>query len=211
MSLSDGLKRVWIVGSSLIRDAFVRARNSDWGTGLDLQRHGVHLWWQFRGGMKWDDLCHKIIYLLKFEDAPDYLVIHCGGNDFGSTSAYELREQMRASISYLSRCLPNTRLVWSQILPRLVWRHERSHSALERVRIRTNNFLANLVIRSGGAYIRYPELTERNPGMFSTDNVHLSMIGNDLFLYRIQQAIHVFVTTESVVSPPTGESGPWLY
>ena len=74
-----------------------------------------------------------------------------------------------------------------------------------------NDFLANLVIRSGGAYIRYPELTERNPGMFSTDNVHLSMIGNDLFLYRIQQAIQVFVTTDSVVSPPTGESGPWLY
>ena len=62
---------------------------------------------------------------------------------------------------------------------------------------------------TGCRYIRYPEITDKNTDLFC-DNVHLSHIGNDLFLYRIQQALQNFSSAScSLVSPPFGEFGPW--
>ena len=162
--------------------------------------------------MKWNEVGRKVQYLLNFEEAPDLLIIHCGGNDIGDPagSNCELRHKMFKTIQFLRNLLPSTRIIWSQILPRLKWRDEICHEALEKARIRTNSFIATIIIQSGGAYIRYPEIVELNTGMFSDDNVHLSDIGNEIFLYRIQQAICAFVTSDTFVSPPPGESGPWL-
>ncbi|XP_071177847.1 uncharacterized protein [Mytilus edulis] len=42
---------VWIVCSSLIRNAFVHARSRTGGVNLGLHRIGVKIWWQGYGGM----------------------------------------------------------------------------------------------------------------------------------------------------------------
>ncbi|KAJ8304808.1 hypothetical protein KUTeg_018391 [Tegillarca granosa] len=107
--------------------------------------------------------------------------------------------------------LPNTKLIWSQILPRLKWRNERNHKAVNKSRVRINSYIAKFMISNGGLYIRYPEIVQSNVGMFYNDKVHLSQLGNDIFLYRLQQALQVFITSDSKVSPSNVESGPWLY
>ena len=58
---------VWIVGSSLIRNAFVHARSRTGGVNLGLHRIGVKIWWQGYGGMGLKDLEATIRKLLKYE------------------------------------------------------------------------------------------------------------------------------------------------
>ncbi|CAC5391882.1 unnamed protein product [Mytilus coruscus] len=69
---------------------------------------------------------------------------------------------------------------------KLKYRNEIVHRSLNRTRVRLNSLAATYIIKHGGAYIRYPEISEDNPDLF-LDGVHLSDIGNDLFLYRLQQ------------------------
>ncbi|VDI62386.1 Hypothetical predicted protein [Mytilus galloprovincialis] len=77
---------VWIVGSSLIRNAFVHAaRSRTGGVNLGLHRIGVKIWWQGYGGMGLKDLESTIKRLMKYEKAPKYLVLHIAGNDLGKT------------------------------------------------------------------------------------------------------------------------------
>lgn len=157
----------------------------------------------------------KIKKLLLLEDSPNFLMIHCEGNSIGNKfkKSCTLGHDMTKTIDSLKLMLPETKIIWSEILPRLQYRNEICHKALESVRIRLNNKLATYVLENGGFYIRYPELSESDPAFFKDlpDGVHLTDFGNIIFLYRIQQALYNFLLTKVKVSPPTGELGPWLH
>ena len=87
-----------------------------------------------------------------------------------------------------------------------------NQAAMEKIRVRLNSHVATYLLRSGGRYIRYPEIHRVNTDMFSSDRVHLSYMGNNLFLYKLQQALQTFLIDSSVkVSPTLGENGPWLH
>ena len=84
------------------------------------------------------------MYLTWLEEAPDFLVIHCGGNDLGDPDwpLAELIEHMSESITSLADLLPKTKLVWSQILPRKSYRYSSDLEAMERNRNRFNRATA---------------------------------------------------------------------
>ncbi|KAJ8316547.1 hypothetical protein KUTeg_005904 [Tegillarca granosa] len=139
----------------------------------------------------------RIKHLLTMIDPPKFLVLHCSGNDIGSyEKSIELMHRICCTIKVLWHMLPNTKLIWSQILPRLKWRNERNHKAVNKSRVRINSYIAKFMISNGGLYIRYPEIVQSNDGMFDNDKVHLSQLGNDIFLYRLQQALQVFITSD---------------
>ena len=46
--------------------------------------------------------------------------------------------------------------------------------------------------------------------MFAKDKVHLSPLGNEILLHRLQTGIQSFLSSDVVVSPLDGECGPWL-
>jgi hypothetical protein len=75
-----GPPEVWVIGSSIIRDAYYYAiENKAHNLGLDLK-----IVWDFRSGMKVQHLANTIQHLaLKYMKYPDMLIIHCGGNDIG--------------------------------------------------------------------------------------------------------------------------------
>jgi hypothetical protein len=110
---------VWIVGSSIIKRAFVYARGTFEGSNLGLRRRDCSLWWQGKGGMAWGKLMPRVKYLLRFNQPPDFLVIHCGGNSIGAVKLRELRCQINDSVSQLMALLSSTKLIWSQILLRI--------------------------------------------------------------------------------------------
>ena len=198
------------MGSSIVKRAFTHARMASVdGVNLGLRKGEFNLWWQGKGGLRMKSTSGFIKNLLNYEEPPAALVLHVGGNDIGQLPLKQLRKDMLTLLNELYMLLPNTIFIWSQILPRLQWRNEISHRALEKCRVRLNSFAATKVLQEGGRYIRYPEIVEEDTGLFC-DGVHLSHVGNDIFLYRIHQALQIFSkSSTSFVSPPLGEFGPW--
>lgn len=130
--------------------------------------------------MRLDELVPRIKYLLKFERTPDMLIVDCGGNNLGYRHLHKLRHQIKSSLYSVQKMLPNVKIIWSQILPRLSWRSSKNTWALSRVAARINNFAGWLCLKYGGGYVKYPEIEWDEPGLFNKDGVHLSLIGNEL-------------------------------
>ena len=171
--------QIRVVGSSIVKKAFIYSRSPYDGTQLGLNRHGYRVWWQ--GGMVWDELVPRIKYLLNFEDSPSILAMQCGGNSIGQLPLLDLRNQIGSSLWEIQPLLLSTRQVWSQILPRSSWCYSSNNMAL--------HFAAWFCIQLVGAYIKYPEIAWDKEGLFSRDGVHLSDMGNELFLCRLQNKL----------------------
>lgn len=117
-------------------------------------RHNASVLWQGMGGMRSHQLIRKVRTLLKYEEAPYMLVIHCGGNDIDQIlKSVELRATIKKILDKLVVLLPKAILAWSQILPRLHWRGEIDHQALEKVRVRTciNSHITTYLAKIGGS------------------------------------------------------------
>jgi len=72
-----------MVGSSIVKRAFVHARGTPSGIHLGLSRIGIELWWEGYGGMHWFQIKSKVRQMLQMDNAPKMLIVHCGGNDIG--------------------------------------------------------------------------------------------------------------------------------
>jgi hypothetical protein len=72
---------------------------------------------------------------------------------------------------------------------------------MDRTRRRINSTDAKYVVCNGGGYIHYPDL-KPNTTFLIPDGVHLTPLGNELFLNTIQGALEVFVTRNEVISYP---------
>lgn len=184
---------VWVLGSSIVKHAFVHARSRPGGIHLGLCRLNVSILWQVRSGMSYKDILRLLKKLLEFEDHPHILVIHCAGNDIGKEPIGILRNKLKAVLSSVARLLLHTLLIWSQILPRLKWRYSDNNTAMDRCRLRLNSSIASHILKLGGKYIRYPDITPRSE-LLSSDLVHLTPLGNDIFLNIMQGALEYFLT-----------------
>ena len=194
------LKTVWVVGSSIIKDAFIEARTRPGGINLGLQQQNVSIWWQGRSGMVVGQLKQQIKKMLTFEDPPSVLVIHLAGNDIGRFKIGHLRNEIKSIMTWLQQELPNTLLVWSQILPRNNWRYSESPKAMEKCRYRLNNSIATFVLNLGGGYIRYPEiLSDKN--LIGSDGVHLTTLGTNILLNTLRGGLDHFIYRNGNVFP----------
>ena len=133
-------------------------------------------------------------------------MLHCAGNDIGQRKSTNLLSSIKHDIDYIAKVFNGTTIVWSQILPRLHWRGELDHNALEKVRKRVNNVIASYVLKSGGKYLRYPAITNSSIEMFC-DGVHLSHKGNQVFLTTIKDGLQSFFYSDANVFPDDGQSG----
>lgn len=77
--------------------------------------------WRARRGMKWHDLDPFVLHLLKSFPPPDILVIHLGSNDLVSEELNSkiLGQEIQCTFLRYHALMPQTILVWSNILPRL--------------------------------------------------------------------------------------------
>lgn len=148
--------------------------------------------------MKFDQLLGTVQGLRNYYGTgPSFLIIHCAGNDIGQTRCGLLRYLVKTTISLLQVLLPGTVLIWSSILPRLEWRYSSNTKAMENSRNRINRAISSFITLQGGKSIKYPDFQYRTPGLFS-DSVHLSFIGNDIFLNSLQAAMETFLNFPDV-------------
>ena len=157
-----------------------------------MENKGFTIEWKGISGLTWPRL-HPVINKMR-RKAPDpvIMVIHCGGNSIGGKlNLKKLQTNMKGTLANLHRSMPNTLIVWSEIIPRLYWRNMISTIAAEKCRKRVNSSLSEFVFSElNGAYIKYPDITSESK-MF-TDGVHLTPLGNSIFTHSIQAALVAF-------------------
>ena len=134
--------KVCIVGSSIIKHAALETRTSPEGTGLGLENLGIKLWWQGYGGLKFIDIAKKLRYLSTLQDRPQFILMHCGGNDLGLISLAKLLYRIKWDIRLIASVFPNCKLIWSFLLPRISWRTSQNARSMEQARNRVNRFAA---------------------------------------------------------------------
>ena len=123
---------------------------------------------------------------------PSILLIHCGGNDIVGTDTGDLIFQMRNTIHNLMSIMPYTMIIYSYILPRLVWCKYNKHATIDKTRRRINRAVRSYVVKIGKKAIRHLDIDDHHPALFS-DMVHPSFIGLDTFLNALQSGIELFI------------------
>ncbi|XP_069131942.1 uncharacterized protein [Argopecten irradians] len=200
-SVSEGPNQgleVWFLGSSIIKRAGIAARSRPGGLNLGLQRMGANIFWQGYGGLGIQQVESKISLLQSVAENPNILLLHCGGNDLGKIPIAKLRSVFRRVIRFLYSQFPGVKLIFSQILPRLSYRYSDNVTAMEACRCRLNSAVAKDVLGLGGCYLKYPDI-KATEAFFSQDKVHLSELGNNIFLNTLQGGVEYFAR---------GEGGP---
>ncbi|XP_045210646.2 uncharacterized protein LOC123562056 [Mercenaria mercenaria] len=184
-------KVIWCLGSSLIKKAFITARSTR--AGLNLGLDGVEIWWQGYGGLCLTQLLSKLRTLCRVRDEPDFLLVHCGGNNLGKTKLKELRSEIVKIVDFKNTHLSSTVLIWSNILPRINWRYSDNRMAMDRSLKRLNSYGAKRVVDSGGVSLQHPRINVQSPTLFQGDRVHLSEEGNMLFLHSLASQLDAIV------------------
>ena len=72
---------MWIVGSPIMKDAFVSAKSRPGGTFLGLSRLNVSIWWQGKRGMVVRQINGQIRLMKNYEDTRQFIILHVAGND----------------------------------------------------------------------------------------------------------------------------------
>ena len=191
---------IWIVGSSLIRNASQHIRRRPVGLDLGLKRYCYLDSWDGRGSLILDEVIGVTKTLLQIEYAPNYFVLHAAGNDLGRSSCLDMCNKPigpEGIIDQLRILMPYTTIVWSYILPRLQWRYSRNTKAMENVCIRVSRELIRFMKVTGGKAIRYHDFHDKSPSLLS-DGTHLSFIGNDIFVNTFQSAFEMFIPNPNI-------------
>ena len=165
--------------------------------GVNLGLDEAELWWQGYSGMSLLEVTKKLDTLRRIGEEPDAILIHCGGNDIGRVPIKRLRSYIDILVKHL-RDNFRARIIWSEILPRNVWRYSDNRRAMESARLRLNNYAANRFIANEGFYVKHPDLQEVAGGCYVEDGVHLTLLGNCILLNQWASAVDEFRAKGSV-------------
>eukprot|EP00105_Crassostrea_gigas_P006364 XP_011420273.1 PREDICTED: uncharacterized protein LOC105323025 isoform X2 [Crassostrea gigas] len=192
---------VWIIGSFIIHWAQKYAETTNQ---LNLGLNHFTINWNGRRGMVWEYLYTTVSSMLIANKQPTILIIHCGGNNIGDpqNTLKGIQKFMKLTLSQIADLLPNTLIVWSHILPRSNWRQSLSTNEGENSRRRINSAIATFVLKKlNGASIKYPDIQITQKRLFRLDGVHLSDLGNNIYINSLKNAIVQFVTSSSRTYP----------
>jgi hypothetical protein len=132
-----------MVGSSIVKNAFIVARQQPGGINLGLSRINVEIWWQGIRGLVIEQIMKQIVTMLQYEDPPNYIFLHVSANSIGHSKIGHIRNQLKVTINLIHNKLPKAIIIWSQILPRFCWRYSSNLIAIEKCRYRLNNSIAS--------------------------------------------------------------------
>ena len=129
------------------------------------------------------------------------LIIQLGSNDLGIVKGKELIELIRCDILHLWTLYPDLKLIWSEILQRRYWHNANNQVTIETSRKRVNLAIKNIFLNEiqKGCIIRHPNITVKEKSLLRYDGVHLSDVGNNIYLNNIQGALEAFAISECKV------------
>lgn len=95
--------------------------------------------------------------------------------------------QARDDIKSIKRHWPEVVILWSAMVPWLVWRRPGYHRGIERARQKANKEFKRSLEEGLRLFVPHPELHVDFPELYQTDRVHLSDKGLDIFLDDLWQ------------------------
>ncbi|CAJ0946547.1 unnamed protein product [Ranitomeya imitator] len=186
--VSDGMRpSIWLVGHSYIYWAARRAELCPGGRSLGLT--GMDVIWRGTRGLTWSQVLPEVVRIARVASSPTVVVIHAGRNDLASFPLAELLTLMRADLDKLPGFFPVMHLVWSELIPRLVWRGARELSAMERSRRTLNQRISRFIRFKNGVVVRHHRLEGDNSGFLLPDGVHLNDADLDIFLDGLREGV----------------------
>jgi hypothetical protein len=111
-------RNIWIIGSSIIAKAEKHTTQRPTGKNIGLDKNGLNVVWAGIPGMKISALVPLVQAMVNCFGFPHALVIHCRSNDIGMGSIREVLKHLIYATFIVSKMLPNSLLIYSQILPR---------------------------------------------------------------------------------------------
>ncbi|OCT58251.1 hypothetical protein XELAEV_18002189mg [Xenopus laevis] len=112
---------VWIIGHSFVHRAVRRAEARTYGTNLDFKEEQLIIKGMGLRAAKWSDVLTILYQMSTRWGTPNILVIHLGGNDVGKTKTIDLIRIIRRDLAHIHFLMPDTVVVWSEVIPRLIW------------------------------------------------------------------------------------------
>lgn len=186
---THGVRRpvVWLIGHSFIHWAEKRASKRPGG--LQMGFHQADVCWRGVRGLQWMRVLSEVVAVSKLVHGPAVIVIHAAGNDLCNIRLSELISIIRADFDRFPSFFRDIVLVWSEIIPRQIWRGARNPASIERARRLLNMRVSRHVRMNGGVVIRHRQLEGDNRELLLDDGIHLNPIGLDIMLSGLQDAI----------------------
>ncbi|XP_062607804.1 uncharacterized protein LOC134269616 [Saccostrea cucullata] len=193
---------IWIIGSSIIHWAHIYAKNSNQE---NLGQESSNILWHGIRGMVWEQLYPTIEFLLARNKKPKIIIIHCGGNNIGQAhnTLRGLQKYYKSTLANIANLLPQTFIIWSHILPRNNWINCLANTEGQNCRRRINSACATFVLnkfQGRGASVSYPDIRAQCKELFRKDGVHLSDLGNSIFINILRNALDHFIGCNFVSS-----------
>lgn len=126
---------------------------------------------------------------VRLDRAPDVLVLHVGGNDLGARPLRELVKDIKFDLLRLWSLFPSLVTVWSDIVPRKVWRGARSVEGVNKARVKVNRAIGRFMARNGAVAVRHVDLEQGVGGFWRADGIHLNAVGLDMWCLALQDGI----------------------
>ena len=195
--------RTWVIGDSIVARA---GKNN-----IQLRGGGVVIW-QGVGGAKCAGLVNRLTRLLRREPFPTTVILHLGTNDIFKSSTWEINKRVRENLEGIRRLLPNTRMIWSDIIIRLEYADERVARAgkdnMRNINKRAHSFLRKLdgdnkvVVHSGIFQSGRHHLD--NHALFEYDCTHPTDWGLHCFRENLSNALIYFNQNPASFEYPPG-------
>ena len=188
---------VWFLGHSLIRRLSEYVRDNQ----LPMPFKPV---WNGTSGSGVHRARREFLYMVRTMPEPHMVVLHTGGNDLASMSAGCLRHRLTELLTLIQAALPNTIVVWSDMLPRISYRYAHNSDSVDAARETVNRYVRGYMAKNNMRAIRHSAVTRADTLLFLPDGVHLSDLGNQLFQRELWYSISTFQKSNLRVCHPSG-------
>lgn len=182
---NTGNRRTWIIGDSIVRWAGL--------TKVQLEGGG-EVYWNGISGARLAGVDNRLRNYLAVRPVPSTIILHLGTNDIFTEPSWRIRARLAENVSSIRELLPNTRLIWSDIIPRLFYYGETTPGAGKRVTRNINGYARGVCAAVGNAHTisHSSALAPSQYRLFRRDGLHLSDEGLSVFRANLSSALIFF-------------------
>ncbi len=136
--------------------------------------------WKGKSGAGMRDL-YSLVRSVNHGPSPIVIIVHIGTNDLVTVDEFCMRQRITEALQTYTAQFPNTKVVWSDILPRVFYFGAKSQAAVEKKRKAVNRWAKSQCKRLGASCLTHPQFTWSETALYRFDGVHLSPLGTQLF------------------------------